>query len=197
MFLKKMFVNWGRLGLLLAVALAAAPAQAAFDFTGDFAPANWALQPDLGTVSFNGAQTELLLTGPSGLPVSQSSQDLAVYVGLGGQGASVAGTVSFNWSFNSGNALSAQAAVNWTGSAQPYTFASGGPGTITAGSYSVMLGQGDQFAFLLSTDNPGVKSGPAEFSITDFSFTIPEASTVWLGAGLLALLAASKAARRP
>lgn len=180
---------FGLVPFLLTILSTSQPARAALDFTGDFSPGNWVLQPDLGTVSFNGAQTELLLIGPSGLPTSQWSQDVAGYAGPGDNGVPEAGTVSFNWSFNSGDAWDAQAKINWTGSGGPHMVASGGPGTIAQGSDSIVLEPGDWFSFMLDTGNLAGNKTPAEFSM-DFDFaTIPEVSTTWAGTGLLALLA--------
>jgi hypothetical protein len=203
MFMKKILFGWSRLWLLLAVELAAAQAHAAqitLGFTDDFDPAYWSLKPDVlvtpGTVSFNNANTELLLTGPSGLAASQNGvMEEADYLGPGGGGAPSAGTVTFNWSFNSRVTVYATASIGTTSG--DYTLASGGPGTPEEGTYSFSLSLGEQFAFLLSTDNLAGKNSPAELSITDFSFTpVPEASTIWDRVGLLALLAMSEAARR-
>lgn len=193
--MKRTHYNFIGFGLLLAAQLAAGQAHAALSFTGDFAAENWSLGPDLGTVSFDSTSTELLFKGPSHALTTTSSQDLAWYLGPGGTGAPVAGTLTFDWHFDSQMALSATAEIG--SGAGHYTLASGGPGTTKSGTYSITLASGGQFAFLLSTEAPTGKADTGEFLVSNLSFTaVPEASTIWSGIGALGLMALSEAARR-
>ena len=185
-----------RAALALALILAVGQVRAAMDFSGDLAPGNWTLSQPLGSVAFNSANTQLMIIGPSGLGSAASATEMAVCSGPGGLGLSVAGTLTFTWSFNSGDALSAEADFGSL-SGGSVMLASGGPGTVSQGTYSVALMQGDQFAFLLSTQDPALKRDPGELLIEDVIFVaVPEVSTVWCGAGLLGLLALCNARRR-
>ena len=192
--MEKTQFNFIGFGLLLAAQLAAGQAHAALSFTGDFAPENWSLRPGSGTVAFNSTATELQLKGPSGKPAT-SSLDLAWYLGAGGTGAPDAGTLTFNWHFNSEDATSASAEIG--SGTSFYTLASGGPGTTSGGTYSITLAPGGHFAFLLSTEAPTGKPNTGELLVSNLSFTaVPEASTLWFGAGALGLMAFTEVARR-
>jgi hypothetical protein len=190
----------GVAALLFAAIGAIQPAHAALDFTGPFDPANWSLTPDgvpagvPGQVTFLPAvgtpKTQLFLAGPGGLVSAVSGlNETAVYLG-----APVAETVTFNWSFKSQDASSATAEI---GTKSGFVvLASGGPGTLASGTYSLTLAAGDQFAFLLSSDMVANKTTSAQFLISGFSYSVPEASTVWAGVGSLGLAVMSIAARR-
>ncbi len=155
------------------------PAWAAtYNFSGDFAPSYWTRQIELGSASFQNTNTELHLLGPTGLVVpNTSSADAIAYSGPGSGGLPQAGLLSFHWTFNSGDALSAQADFSWLSGGSPLTqtLKSGGPGTIAEGNLSMSLDQGATFGFLLTTLNPDGKKTPAEFVVSQFAFEpIPE-----------------------
>ncbi len=177
---------------LLGTALAMADT---LDFSGGFAPANWQLLPEQGSVSFNSpANTELHLIGPALLQTPPTtSAESALYFGPGGAGVVQAGQLSFDWSFLSGAAINAQADFSWLSGVLPgnSVLSSGGPGQSASGNYSRDFDAGSQLAFLLTTDNPIGKDDPAELVISNFRFTPRAVPDPGSSVGLLALATAA------
>ncbi len=182
--------------VLVLIVGSAAPAQAYF--TGDLRTSYWdnTSGKDLGSIFFTPDASTLVIQGPTGsLAGAVPSVDVSQYVGpaWGGGGLVYAGTLTFNWSFNSGDALSAEAEFGYTTAAGPQTvsFASAGPGTIDSGTFSISLESGAVFEFLLASSIPGGKRTAAEFTISNGQFhrnpavTAPDHLGIWSGAAIL------------
>lgn len=184
--------------VLVLIVGSAAPAHAYF--TGDLRTSYWdnTSGKDLGSIFFTPDASSLVIQGPTGsLAGAVPSVDVSQYVGpvgLGG-GLEFAGTLTFNWSFNSGDALSAEAEFGYQNPSDsgPHTvsFASGGPGTIDSHTFSISLESGAVFEFLLASSIPGGKRTAAQFIISNGEYhrnpivTAPDNIGIWSGAAIL------------
>ena len=177
--------------VFVLIAGSVAPAHAYF--TGDLRPSYWDNQSgkDLGSIFFTPDASTLVMKGPTGsLAGAVPSVDVSQYVGPGSGGLEFAGTLTFSWSFNSGDALSAEAEFGYTTSAGPQTvsFASSGPGTIDSGTFTVSLESGAVFEFLLASNMPGGKKSAPEFKVFSAGYvrtTVPDHLGILSGATII------------
>lgn len=153
-------------------------------FTGAFAPSAWTLEPDQGQVSFNNTDTQLGITGPTGN--FSDSYDEITLVAPAQANPGAQWPVSFQWTFNAGDALGASASIYWPGApgGNPVVLASGGPGAADNGLFSLVLNQGDTVNIILDSGETGAGKLPATLTISDFTYSVPDA-TPWIEAAVL------------
>jgi len=156
-----------------------------YNFIGGYAPGQWDLEPDQGTVAFANSDTELDIIGPTGT-FSTSYDQASVTASPLGPGPESGWYVNLQYAFNVGDAEDATASVYWTGIAgnNPMVLGSGGPGASDSGDLSFYMPAGGTLAFELDSGQTGIGKQPAELAITDFSYTVPDA-TPWIEASLL------------
>jgi hypothetical protein len=174
-----------------ALCVAAVPAQAVIlDFTGDYAPANWAsTTPGTSSFTFSGGGPNTLtaVTDNSG-SFDPSSGTLSITVAQAGtiQFTANSSTMDFEGWFVIGGRP-----ADWLGysvNAGSPVILSGTSGFAAVGpiNTSVAVNAGDTFRFFANSQDGAF--GAATMVITNFSFTpVPEPSTyaVMAGAGLL------------
>ena len=178
------YTHWGLCsGLVLALCAVDARATVIDNFVGAFAPSQWTLAPEQGTTAFVNSDTELDIVGPTGnFYPSYDSVSVGGPTTPGGQPT----TISFNWSFNAGDAQSATASISWAGEpdGNPLLLASGGPGSSDSGTLTLDLAEADTLTILLDSDVTGAGKQAASLDITQFSYSVPDA-TPWIDASLL------------
>lgn len=193
-----MFVRIKSIALAVVAMLAfwVMPVSAAtIGFTDFLAPTFWQSQGDLGTIYFANNDTELHIQGPTGLATPfQSSSDSTSYQGQDGAGVPRAGTLTFDYYFNAGDALNAQ--LDFTDGSQLFTIAAGGPGATSQGTFVVSLDEHSIFAFLFTTLNPSGDKTPGGVVISNVRYhSVPDmgATSILLICSLLPLLVYRKA----
>jgi hypothetical protein len=179
----------------VATALIGFSMTASADFSGYYAPVNWATSHvpdtviDLGSVDTVGAPMSITLNGSDSTPVdfTFSRVDFTIV-------APAAGTFSFDWDYTSTDTFGAFY--------DPAGYIKNGQLQLTndfgassqSGHVSVLVAAGDVIGFHVTTlDNYG---GNATLAITNFSAPVPEpAAAAMMALGLLGL-AGVTAARR-
>ena len=133
--------------------------QAAADFSGPYAPANWLLTTNGGTGGATNDGTTLVLTGDNNAPGNNTDYTIA---------AAASGTMSFDWNYTSidtGTYDSGGYLINGAYTALADNATPGG------GSQSIPVNAGDIIGFrVFSADG---LFGPGVLTITNFSGPVP------------------------
>jgi len=136
-----------------------------YNFIGGYAPGQWDLEPDQGTVAFANSDTELDIIGPTGtFSTSYDQASVTAPASPLGPGPESGWYVNLQYAFNVGDAEDASAS--------------------DSGDLSFYMPAGGTLAFELDSGQTGIGKQPAELAITDFSYTVPDA-TPWIEASLL------------
>lgn len=183
----------------VAAALIGFSMTASADFSGYYAPAQWATGHvpdavvDLGSVDTTGAAGSITLIGSDSSPLVEGSPSRLEFTII----APAAGTFSFDWSYNTTDG----AGPLW----DPAGYIKSGQFQLTAndgasgqsGQVSILVAAGELIGFhVTSEDNFG---GNASLTITNFSAPLPvpePASAAMMALGLLGLAGAAGARRR-
>jgi hypothetical protein len=161
-------------------------------FMDVFAPTNWSQISGSGTYDFTNSDSEIIIRGPNP-PPSGGSFDSIQFNGHLGDGLTAAGTVQFDWQYDSPDDPGAFAQFG-TSVGNSANIGPGGVGGPFSGTFtSQVLPQGATFSFLLFTDTPSPDKSAASLVITDFQFhDIPEPSAGVLVAGMLGSLGVAR-----
>lgn len=147
-------------------------------------PSLWTLSPDQGTVGFQNAYTQLILTGPTGN--LQNSFDQATITAPSSLLAGQYEQVSFGWSFNAGGSVGTVASLSYPGDGgSAVVFASGADGTSKTGNYSFELTAGQSATFLLDSGETSAGKSPSTFSLAPLTVVPEPATGPWVAAFLM------------
>ena len=175
-----------RLFILWLFCASWAQAGVIYDFQGAFAPNQWSLTPDQGTVAFNGTSppNTLTLTGPTGnfFNSYDEASFTAGSVASGGTGW----ILNFHWVFQAGDAGGTVELISgYLADPASMTTTVLDPGGVSTSSpiagESIYLEPSETVEFLLISDPTSAGKSAPDFVVNEFVAAVPEPNTApWI-----------------